>query len=198
MSHNKILLVAIVVVSVLALFCMLTYNWMHTGSLLASYIEPEILGYLAAAGIELSVVGLSITIGTRKWHELETSGFYIVLVLVVIVSFLANVSQGYYTRYGSHITTQTVTNMDWLQGIIGLAATGLISVITMTMAEIIGQYIVQIVHQKKDAESKPETKSQWCRETFKLMPQASPTHVAAVVGSHLGEDVSVATASRSR
>jgi len=197
MNHNKILLIAIVVVSVLALFCMLTYNWMHTGSLLASYIQPEFLGYLAAAGIELSVVGLSITIGTRKWHQLEAGGFYFVLVLVVIVSFLANVSQGYYTRYGDHITAQTVTNMDWLQGLIGLAATGLISVITMTMAEIIGQYIVQIAHQKESV-GEPETKADWCKRVYKLMPNASPTKVAALVSSQIGEDVSIATASRAK
>jgi len=48
------------------------------------------------------------------------------------------------------------------------------------------------------AVKEPKSKKDWCRAVFSLMPKAGPTQVAAVVSSHLGEEVSVATASRAR
>jgi hypothetical protein len=44
----------------------------QTGGLLAKHIDPPQVGYFAAFGIELGVVGLSIIIGTRKWHNIAT------------------------------------------------------------------------------------------------------------------------------
>jgi len=202
MKGNRLLLVIVVLSSGVALFSMLAYNFFHTANLLSSYIDPMEVGFIAAFGVEMSVVGLSITIGTRKWHNLDTRGFYIVLLLVVVVSFLANVSQGHLQKYGEEITWNTITGFDWLQGVIGLAATGLISVITMAMAEIIGQYIVQIAHKEvEEAEvvgKVPQTKAEWCRAVYDVIPNASPTLIAEVVGSHLDKSVSVATASRSQ
>jgi len=199
MKDNRILLYTIVITAGVALFSMLIYNFVHTGNLLASYIEPWWVGYIAAFGIELSVVGLSATIGTRKWHNLNAAGFYIVLVAVVIVSFLANVSQGHLIRYGTDITIESFSTLDLLQGIIGMAATGLISIITMAMAEIIGQYIVSIAQEREiEVGDVPQTKGQLCKALSTLMPEAGPTKTAKAASALLGEDVSVGTASRSQ
>ena len=154
---SKLLLIIVVSVASLALLAMLIYNLVHTGGLLASYVEPAWVGYIAAFGIELAVVGLSITIGTRKWHSVNTGFFYWVLGAVVVVSFLANVAEGHLQRYSMAITWETITEIDWLQGIIGLAATGLISIITMAMSEIIGQYIVQLAFAETSISDGNET-----------------------------------------
>jgi hypothetical protein len=164
---SKLLLIIVVSVASLALLAMLIYNLVHTGGLLASYVEPAWVGYIAAFGIELAVVGLSITIGTRKWHSVNTGFFYWVLGAVVVVSFLANVAEGHLQRYSMAITWETITEIDWLQGIIGLAATGLISIITMAMSEIIGQYIVQLAFAETSISDGNETE-----ETPDLHPVA--------------------------
>lgn len=151
MKNNKVLLIVGSVVAVIALLTMLSYNFVHTGGLLASYVDPPIYGYIAAFGIELAVVALSVAIGTRKWHGLEAKWLGAVLISVLVVSFLANVAQGHLQRYKVDISTTTVTRIDLVQGIIGLAATGLISLIVFAMSEIAGQYIVQL------ADTEPET-----------------------------------------
>jgi uncharacterized membrane protein YphA (DoxX/SURF4 family) len=139
MRHNKILLVAGASVATVALLAMLAYNFRHTGQLLARHVDPPGYGYGAAAGIELGVLVLAVAIGTRKWHGLKTRWLEAVLVFVLAVSFLANVAEGHLERYGTDITSVTMTRIDWVQGLISLAATGLISVIVMAMSEIIGQ-----------------------------------------------------------
>ena len=130
-----------IAIASVALVLMLLYNFVHTGGLLASYVSPAVVGYLAAAGIELAVVGLSLQIGRRKQLHLGAGFFYFVLVSVVVVSALANMNQGHLQRYGTYLTVETVTSIDVLQGIIGIAATGLLSLIVMAMSEIVGQYM---------------------------------------------------------
>ena len=51
-----------IVIGLLALIGVLIYNWTHTGGLLAGYVRPDFIGYIAAAGIELAIVGLSLRI----------------------------------------------------------------------------------------------------------------------------------------
>ena len=49
-----------VVIGGLSLLTLLSYTLVHTGGLLVSYVQPDIVGYFAAFGIELSIVGLSL------------------------------------------------------------------------------------------------------------------------------------------
>jgi len=53
-------------------------------------------------------------------------------------------------------------------------------------------------YQQTEGVFEPQSKKDWCQAIFRLLPKASPTQVAAVVSSHLGEEVSVATASRAK
>lgn len=144
MRDNRGLLIGGAAVAGIALLAMLAYNFVHTGGLMASYVDPWWIGYTAAFGIELAVVALSVAIGTRRWHGMTSRWFEAVLVAVLFVSFLANVAQGHLHRYGQDITSGTFGSIDWIQGIIGLAATGLVSIIVMAMSEITGQYLVQL------------------------------------------------------
>lgn len=55
-----------IIVAAVSLFALLTYTLVHTGGLLARYIHPPVIGYVAALGIELSIVSLSLRIGDMR------------------------------------------------------------------------------------------------------------------------------------
>lgn len=141
------------VAGVVALIALLTYTLVHTGGLLAHYIHPPFVGYVAAFGIETAVVGLSLRIGDLKRSKQSTTFFISVLVAVVIVSAIANIAEGFYTQQGKYLTLETVSQLDPIQAVIGLTATGLISLIVLAMSEIIGTDLTAVAKQaaKDDA-----------------------------------------------
>ena len=137
---NKIQLAA----GIISLAALLTYTLIHTGGLLARYITPPWAGYVAALGIEIAIVSLSLRIGDLRKSGLNAGWFLFVLVSVVVVSALANVYEGFHTYYGQPLTVATVGNLDAIQAAIGLAATGLISLIVLALSEIIGSDVQTI------------------------------------------------------
>lgn len=133
---------------VTALLALLAYTMVHTGALLARYIHPSQFGYVAAFGIELAVVGLSLRIGDLKRSKQDARFFVSVLIAVVIVSALANIAEGFAAiNNDTLLTVETIQRLDPVQAVIGLAATGLISLIVLAMSEIIGTDITQAVKQ---------------------------------------------------
>jgi hypothetical protein len=141
MARTNIKTILSVTIDILALTFLLIYNFVHTGSLLASHVAPALwwVGYLAAAGIELSVVALARQIGRRKHNRQDTSFFYIVLGMVVVVSALANASEGFLARYGKVPTVELMSQIDPFQFLVWMAATALISLIVLSLSEIFGQ-----------------------------------------------------------
>lgn len=133
------------VTGTIALVSLLTYTLVHTGGLLAHYIKPAFIGYIAAFGIETAVVGLSLRIGDLKRSKQSTTFFISVLVAVVVVSALANIAEGFNMQQGHIMTLETVRELDPIQAVIGLTATGLISLIVLAMSEIIGTDINAVV-----------------------------------------------------
>lgn len=159
-----------------ALFSLLTYTWLHTGALLARYIEPSQAGYVAAFGIEVAVVGLSLRIGDLKRSKQDARFFVGVLIAVVIVSAFANIAEGFAAlNSDTLLTVETVQSLDPIQAVIGLTATGLISVIVLAMSEIIGTDITTAVKQAaKDDKRVTELKQELSdtrRELVKLQKQ---------------------------
>jgi len=128
-----------IVAGAVSLACLLLYTWVHTGGLLAGYVQPAVVGYVAAAGVELAVVSISLRIADLKKSQTSTRFFMFVLVSVVAVSALANVAEGFKTAQGEHMTLSTVQRLDILQAFIGLSATGLVSLIVLALSEIVGQ-----------------------------------------------------------
>ena len=126
-------------IGLLSLLCLLSYTWTHTGGLLAEYVNPAFVGYLAALGIELSIVGLSLRIGELKRSGLDARFFVLTLIAVVSVSALANVAMGYAVKFGEPLTLANVGRLDIVQAMVSLAATGLISLVTFALAELVGQ-----------------------------------------------------------
>jgi len=141
MKWNRTKTALQVLIDILALAFLLAYNFIHTGSLLASHVAVSLwwIGYLAAAGIELSVVALARQIGRRKHNRQDTTFFYVVLGMVVLVSALANASEGFLAKYGSMATLDALSVIDPFQFIVWMAATVLISFIVLSLSEIFGQ-----------------------------------------------------------
>lgn len=125
-------------IGVVSLVCLLAYTWMHTSELLARYVNPDAFGYAAAAGIELAIVSLSLRIGQERKQGRSAAGFYAVLVSVLVVSAFANIAEGYATMFGQLLTAANIAQVDWIQAIVGIAATGLLSVIVLALSDIIG------------------------------------------------------------
>ncbi len=137
----------------ISLAALLTYTLVHTGGLLAGYVRPAIVGYVAALGIELAIVSLSLRLGDLRKANQHTGFFYFVLVSVVIVSALANIAEGFQVAQGERLTLATVQHLDAVQAVIGLAATGLISLIVLALSEIVGSDVQSVTilaeHERK-------------------------------------------------
>jgi DNA-binding transcriptional ArsR family regulator len=129
------------VLSLLALVAMLGYTFWHTGTLLSRYINPWWLGFVAAAGVELTVVAMSIhfdLLSDRDKSLLSKALFLFVFTSTLAVSAMANVSEGFYTAKGLTLTMSTFGQIDPVQAVIGISATGLLSICVMSLAEMLG------------------------------------------------------------
>lgn len=148
-------------IGIIALLCLLGYTMIHTGQLLAVYVHPPLVGFVAAFGIEMSVVSLSLRIGELRKSRQNTTFFIFVLVSVVVVSAIANIAQGFETSTGDKLTSDNLSRLDAIQAVIGLSATGLISLIVLALSEIVGtdvsQTIKVVVKEQKEAEKAIET-----------------------------------------
>lgn len=151
-------------VTILSLLTLLTYTLVHTGGLLARYVHSPLVGYVAAFGIEAAVVSLSLRIGELRRSKQSPGFFLFVLVAVVVVSAVANIAEGFTAVQGEALMLATVRTLDPIQAFIGLAATGLVSLIVLALAEILGTDVetaVKLAEQKRkrqtDKPSKHET-----------------------------------------
>ena len=121
-----------------SLVTLLAYTFWHTGGLLARYIAPGALGYVAALGIELAIVSMSLRIGELGWRAPDAAPYKVTLILTLIVSALANVAEGHATKYGAELTRGALPALDPIQAIIGVSATALLSIVVYLLADIIG------------------------------------------------------------
>ncbi len=139
-----------------SLVALLVYTFWHTGSLLGHYVHPVLFGYICAFGIELAIVSLSLRIGQERRNGATGAGFVAVLVAVLVVSAFANVAEGYATAYATTLTLRSIQGIDPLQAVIGVAATGLISVIVFALSDIIGGDVRKAAQAAERAERKAE------------------------------------------
>lgn len=126
------------IVGIVSLVTLLVYTLAHTGGLLSQYVKPAFIGYIAAFGIESAIVSLSLRIGDLRKSQQSTKFFYFVLLSTVVVSAIANTAEGFLTSEGVKLTLSTVARLDIVQAVIGLTATGLISLIVLALSEIVG------------------------------------------------------------
>jgi len=145
---------------VIALVGLLVYTFVHTGGLLSRYVNPPFIGYVCALGIELSVVSLSLRIGDLRRSGQSAGFFWSVLLAVVVVSAFANTAEGYSAAYSRLLTLSSIGDLDIVQAVIWLSATGLISVIVLVLSEIIGTDVKQAVKLAEQGRRKEEREAE--------------------------------------
>lgn len=149
-----------IIAGAISLIALLVYTLVHTGGLLARYVNPPSVGFIAALGIEVAIVSLSLRIGDLKRSNQNYGFFFFVLVSVVIVSALANVAEGFLTAEGVPLTIANVQRLDVVQAVIGLAATGLISLIVLALSEIIGSDVQTVAAAAEKDRKKKERETE--------------------------------------
>ncbi len=165
-----------------SLFALLTYTLVHTGGLLARYINPPAVGYVAALGIELSIVSLSLRIGDMRRARQSDRFFIAVLVAVVTVSAVANIAEGFHTLHGQPLTAATIRQLDPLQAGIGLLATGLISLIVLALSEIAGTDVSTAIRKaEREAKRAEQATAQASIEPVQQQKEAMPEPAQASV-----------------
>ena len=71
---------ALGILTTVAMLPMLLYNWRHTGSLFARYVDPDALAYGVAFGIEVAVFVLALRLGQQRQTHGGSTGRRIVRV----------------------------------------------------------------------------------------------------------------------
>jgi len=163
-------------ITVLSLLALLTYTLVHTGGLLARYVHPPAIGYVAAFGIEAAVVSLSLRIGELRRSKQSTGFFLFVLIAVVVVSAVANIAEGFTAVQGEQLTSDTIQQLDPVQAFIGLAATGLVSLIVLALAEILGTDVETAVKQAERGRKRNPTNASVQTETVVPINDVNPTN----------------------
>ena len=117
------------ILAAVSMVLILVYTFWHTAALLASFVTPAPVGWIAALGIEAAVVALSLRAGAYK----KT------LAAALIVSAIANIERGARESglAADGLTFASIGNIDWIQAVIGVAATALLSVLVFRLADIV-------------------------------------------------------------
>lgn len=168
------------IIAVLALIGLLAYTFVHTGSLMAQYIRPVFVGYMAAFGIELAVAGISFRLASLKRKQITSRLLLFILISALFVSALANIAEGYQVRYGKPLTWVNLGDIDYIQAVIGIAATGLISLMVFAISETIGVDVEAVVKQTEREQRQAEQGKQ-------AEPESIPILAAELRGLTQGE-----------
>ena len=159
-----------------SLIFLLLYNWRHTGGLLAKHVTPASYGYLCAVGIELGVVWLSFKMGKLRksnrnmWHTF----FPYSLMMVVIVSMAANLSEGFLTRYGLVMEISNLKLVDPIQFFISILATLMISIIVFALSDVVSsdsKALVQIDKVKNSDKHTDNSESKVIAKPIEVTPE---------------------------
>lgn len=146
----------LILLTLLTLVTLLVYTFVHTGGLLSEYVEPFQVGYVAALGIEAAIITMSIRLGKllrqlaqnayrgrETWLSFVWQG--LTLLFVLTVSAIANIVEGHKVKHGAELTLTTIQELDALQIVIGLVATGVIPVVVLAMTEIVSGEVKAIM-----------------------------------------------------
>lgn len=121
------------------MIALLQYNWSHTAAMFGNYIHSSLSAGFAAFGVELAVIWLSWRLGQLKNFEgrvfLSVPG--ITLIAVIIMSMVANWSEGFKVKHGVALTSTTIQAVDWMDIVFGVVATVFASAIVFALSEVL-------------------------------------------------------------
>lgn len=123
--------------TLLALIFFLIYNFFHTAAAMARYVNPPFIGYVAALGVEIAIVVLSIRIGDLRTQKKSAFMQFGILIGALSVSTLANLTEGFQVAYNQNFTINAFYALDQAQIVISIAMTALISFLVFMLTETI-------------------------------------------------------------
>lgn len=120
---------------------LLSYTFIHTGAVLARYINPWQLGYVAALGIE----GLIAVLSWRRAFKAEaTKTVSFTLGTVLLISAVANLYEGYAVKEGHELTLASLGNLDIIQAGVGVLVTAVIPFLVFMAGEVMGRGLEEL------------------------------------------------------
>jgi len=138
---------AMILAGAIGAISLLTYTFKHTGDFLARYIEPAGLGFLAAFGIEAIVVLMAWRLAKRT-----ANGFtQFALIAALVVSALANLYEGYFTRTGETLSL-SLAGYDIIEAVVLVLATAIMSLLVFALSDIVGGDLAKVVRATDRAE----------------------------------------------
>lgn len=147
----------------------LSYTFVHTSNVLARYIHPPFVGWLAGAGIELIIFSMSWKLATIKGKD-PNRLLKFTLIVSLIVSTIANVAEGYYVSHKQELTWANIGLIDPVQALVGISSNLLLPILVFAVSELVGSDIERIT---KQAVPKPGKEKQEAPEQIQtLEPEA--------------------------
>jgi hypothetical protein len=142
-KHRKIKWESVGLNSLVLLFVLflLSYTFIHTGAVLARFINPPALGYIAALGIE----GLVATMSWRRAFKAgATISINVTLGIVLAISAVANLYEGYAVKNGHELTLSDIPHMDALQAFVGVLVTAIVPFLVFMAGEVMGRGLEEL------------------------------------------------------
>lgn len=131
----------------------LSYTFVHTSNVLARYIHPPFVGWLAGGGIELIIFSMSWKLATIKGKE-PNRLLKFTLIVSLIVSTIANVAEGYFVSHKQELTWANIGMIDPVQALVGISSNLLLPVLVFAVSELVGSDIERITKQVAPKPSK--------------------------------------------
>lgn len=136
-NRDKIEYIATLTITAIGLVSLLSYTFWHTGGLLSRFIDPGWLGYVCAFGVETIIVMMSWTLA-RNHNQFGWSFLSFALVAALVVSAVANFYEGFATYHAVELSHDNfVSNFDWIQFVVSVLATALISMLVFAVTDIL-------------------------------------------------------------
>ena len=168
-KHRKIKWESVGLNSLVLLFVLflLSYTFIHTGAVLARFINPPMLGYVAALGIEGLVAAMS---WRRAFRAGATIGINITLGIVLVISAVANLYEGYAVKNGHELTLSDIPRMDALQAFVGVLVTAIIPFLVFMAGEVMGRGLEELGKFISEGVADDATRSETPPATSEAVP----------------------------
>lgn len=152
---------------------LLSYTFIHTGAVLARYINPPILGYMAAGGVE----GLIMVLSWRRAFRAEsTSSITFTLATVLVISAIANLYEGYAVKEGQELTVSNLATLDPIQAVVGMLVTFTIPFLVFKAGEVMGSGLEELGKFISDATGNDDTRPAVVAEQMPVTEESKPVY----------------------
>lgn len=160
-------------VSALGGLFILAYTFVHTSNVLAGYVRPWWVGWIAGAGIELIIFSMSWKLATIKGRE-SNGLLKFTLIISLVVSTIANVAEGYFVSHQTQLTWANILEIDPIQALVGVSSNLLLPILVFAVSELVGSDVERIAKQApvKLGKAKQEDESE--RTVERTAPQDTP------------------------